>query len=219
MPKSSRLLVSLALSATPLLALAATDTQPATQAAIPLPKLGKVQRIGDVALSPDGTRLAWVQEGKQPVIELADADGKHAQALDVGAKLADCSKSDLAWSPDSHRLAFIANCGHDLTNTKAMHMDVYLVDATGNAAPREVAQLAGYARALAWTANGQSLGFLYVPGATRRAAATAGRQQLVGGQALRAGCEGGCHAACGGRSGHRHRPAAWPADGAAALVA
>ena len=176
MPKSSHLLVSLALSAMPLLVQAAPvahAAQTAAHAAMPLPKLGKVRRIGDVALSPDGARLAWVQEGKRPVIELADADGKHAQALDVGAKLADCSKSDLAWSPDSHRLAFIANCGHDLTNTQAMHTDVYLADVAGKAAPRELARLAGYARALAWTANGRSLGFLYVPGATRRAAATA----------------------------------------------
>lgn len=184
MPKSSHLIVSLALIAAPLLAQAAPDdthaAQPASHAAIVLPKLGKVQRIGDVALSPDGTRLAWVQEGKQPVIELADADGKHAQALDLGAKLADCSKSSLAWSPDSRQLAFIANCGHDLTNTKAMHMDVYLADAAGKAAPRELAQLAGYARALAWTANGQSLGFLYVPGATRLAAATAAGKPQVG---------------------------------------
>ena len=181
MSKSKLLLVSLTLASAPLLAQAAPDTHaalPGPHAAMPLPKLGEVRHIGDVALSPDGQQLAWVQEGKQPVIELADADGQHAQALDVGAKLADCSKSDLAWSPDSHRLAFIANCGHDLTNTQAMHADVYLADPAGQAAPRELAKLAGYARALAWTANGQSLGFLYVPGATRHATATAaGRSQ------------------------------------------
>ena len=184
MSKSSQLIVSLALLATPLLAQAAPDTpsaQPASHAATPLPKLERGKRIGDVALSPDGTRLAWMQQdGKRSVIELADADGRHAQALDVGAKLADCSKSDLAWSPDSHRLAFMANCGHDLTNTQAVHTDVYLADAAGKAAPRELAELAGYARALAWTANGKSLGFLYVPGATRRASATAAGKAQVG---------------------------------------
>ncbi|MEW9625136.1 S9 family peptidase [Rhodanobacter geophilus] len=184
MSKSSHLIVSLALLATPLLVQAAPDTppaRPASHAATPLPKLARVKRIGNVALSPDGTRLAWMQQdGKRSVIELAGADGSHAQALDVGAKLADCSKSDLAWSPDSHRLAFIADCSHDLTNTQAMHTDVYLADVAGKAAPREVAQLAGYARALAWTANGQSLGFLYVPGATRHAAATAAGKAQVG---------------------------------------
>lgn len=183
MPKSTHLIVSLALAATPLLAQATPDTHaahPTSPSAIALPKLGKVQRIGEVALSPDGTHLAWVQQGKHPAIELADADGQHAQALDAGAKLADCGKSDLAWSPDSHRLAFVANCGHDLTNTQAMHTDVYLADVAGKTAPRELAQLAGYARALAWTANGQSLGFLYVPGATRHAEATAAGKPQVG---------------------------------------
>jgi dipeptidyl aminopeptidase/acylaminoacyl peptidase len=77
-------------------------------------------------------------------------------------------------------LAFIADCGHDLTNTKPMHSDVYLAAAAGKAAPREVASLVGYARALAWIGNGKSLGFLFVPGATRHASATAAGKEQVG---------------------------------------
>jgi dipeptidyl aminopeptidase/acylaminoacyl peptidase len=146
-----------------------------------LDQLGQMQRIGAVALSPDGRQLAWTMTVKRkPVIELADADGRHARALDVGAKLADCGKRDIAWSPDSRRLAFIADCSHDLTNTKAMHNDVYLADVAGNAPPRALAELAGYARALAWTKDGKSLGFLYVPGATRHASATAAGKPQVG---------------------------------------
>src|SRR6185312_6972649 len=103
-----------------------------------------------------------------------------AHALDVGKALAGCDKRDIAWSPDSRRLAFIANCGKDLTNTEAMHNDVYLADVAGTAAPHELAKLAGYARALAWTQDGKALGFLYVPGATRHASATAAGKPQVG---------------------------------------
>ena len=136
-----------------------------------LARLDQVKRIGAVAISPDGARLAWVLRGKQPTIELADADGQHAHAVDMGAKLAACDKRDITWAPDSHRLAFIADCGHDPANTKAMHNDVYLVNATGANAPHQMAELPGYARALAWTKDGKSLGFLHVPGATRHASA------------------------------------------------
>ena len=183
MPKSSPLLVSLALLAAPWAVQAAPDTpaaQPASHIEQLQTRLDRVQRLGAVAISPDGKRLAWVREGKQPVIELADADGRGAHALDVGKALAGCDKRDIAWSPDSRRLAFIANCGKDLTNTEAMHNDVYLADVTGAAAPHELATLAGYARALAWTGDGKALGFLYVPGATRHASATAAGKPQVG---------------------------------------
>ncbi|HEX8779227.1 MAG TPA: S9 family peptidase, partial [Rhodanobacter sp.] len=181
MPKSSHLLVSLALLAAPW-ALQAADTAPRMGSHIEQlqKRLDQVKRIGAVAVSPDGTRLAWVREGKQPAIELADADGHGAHALDVGKALAGCDKRDIAWSPDSRRLAFIANCGKDLTNTEAMHNDVYLADVAGTAAPHELAKLAGYARALVWTADGKQLGFLYVPGATRHASATAAGKPQVG---------------------------------------
>ncbi|MDO1529451.1 S9 family peptidase [Fulvimonas sp. R45] len=183
MLKPAHLLLPLLAAAFVPAAFADTPAQHATDPRIEhlLAQLDQVQRIGAVALSPDGTHLAWTVSGKgKPVIQLADADGRHAHALDVGAALAGCGKRDLAWSPDSHGLAFIADCGHDLTNTQAMHNDVYLADVAGTAAPRRLAELAGYARALAWTRDGKSLGFLYVPGATRHASATAAGKPQVG---------------------------------------
>ncbi|SFL13844.1 S9 family peptidase [Rhodanobacter glycinis] len=164
-------------------AFADTSPTPATDPRIEhlLKQLDQVQHIGDVAISPDGRQLAWTMSVKdKPVIELADANGRNAHVLDVGAKLAECSKRDIAWSPDSRQLAFIADCSHDLTNTQPMHNDVYLADVGGKAAPREVASLTGYARAMAWTNNGKSLGFLFVPGATRHASATAAGKEQVG---------------------------------------
>ena len=151
-----------------------------SQVARLLNRLGQVKRIGAVAISPDGVRLAWVQDGEHPMIEIADADGQLAHEVDVGAKLAACDKRDFAWSPDSHGLAFIADCANDASSTKAMHNDVYVVDVTGTSAPRRLAELSGYARALAWETTGRSLAFLYVPGATRRASAIAAGNKQVG---------------------------------------
>ena len=146
-----------------------------------LGQLGKVQPIEAVAISPDGTQLAWVigSEGK-PTIEVAAADGSHAHRVSAAAKPGACAESGIAWAPDSHHLAFVSDCGSDLTSTQVMQNDIYLADTTGNHAPARLAQLKGYAHALQWTADGKALGFLYVAGATRHASALYAAKPAVG---------------------------------------
>ncbi|WEN15533.1 S9 family peptidase [Rhodanobacter sp. AS-Z3] len=146
-----------------------------------LTELGKAQSIEAVALSPDGKQLAWVIERSgKPAIEVADADGRHAHPIGAIGTPGSCAESGIAWSPDSRQLAFIANCKVDLTSTKAMQNAVYLSDGSSTSAPKRLAELSGYVRSLQWTDDGKSLGFLYVPGATRRASATAAAKPSVG---------------------------------------
>jgi dipeptidyl aminopeptidase/acylaminoacyl peptidase len=137
-----------------------------------LGQLGKVRSVEAVAISPDGTQLAWVtqREGKA-AIEVAAADGSHVHSVSAATKPGTCAESGVAWAPDSHHLAFVSDCGSDPTSTKVMQNDIYLTDTTSQSAPTRLAQLKGYARALQWTADGKSLGFLYVPDATRHASA------------------------------------------------
>ena len=146
-----------------------------------LTDLARAQSIDAVALSPDGRQLAWVieRDGKS-AITVAAADGTQPRTVSAAAARGACSESGIAWAPDSRHLAFVANCKVDLTSTQPMHNDIYLADTTGSVAPKRLAQLAGYVRALQWTADGKSLGFLYVPGATRRASAVAAAKPLVG---------------------------------------
>ncbi|WP_426701460.1 alpha/beta fold hydrolase [Rhodanobacter sp. Col0626] len=146
-----------------------------------LTQLGKAESIQATAISPDGKQLAWVieRDGK-PTIEVAAADGSHARRISGATKPGSCAESGIAWAPDSHHLAFVSNCNVDLTNTQAMQNDVYLADTKGKGAPARLAQLKGYVRALQWTTDGKSLGFLYVPGATRHASATAAAKPAAG---------------------------------------
>ncbi|KZC40659.1 MULTISPECIES: alpha/beta hydrolase family protein [Rhodanobacter] len=187
MPKPARLIPPLSLLAFAL-ASPAFAAAPAVDPRIEqvLAELGKAQAIQAVAISPDGQRLAWVirREGK-PAIEVAAADGRHARRVSAASKPGACAESGIAWAPDSRRLAFISNCSVDLTSTKAMQNTVFVADAghgdsAGNGSPRPLAKLAGYAHALQWTADGKSLGFLYVPGATRRANAVAAAKPAAG---------------------------------------
>jgi dipeptidyl aminopeptidase/acylaminoacyl peptidase len=182
MPKRSLLPV-------PLLLLAIA-TAPAALAASPtvdpriehvLAQLGKAQSIQAVAMSPDGKQLAWVieRQGKS-AIEVADADGHHVHPVTAAAKPGSCDESGVAWAPDSRHLAFVSNCNVDLTSTKVMQNDIYLADTASHDAPERLAQLKGYVRALQWTADGKSLGFLYVAGATRHASAVAAAKPAAG---------------------------------------
>ncbi len=146
-----------------------------------LTDLAQARSIDAVALAPDGSQLAWVieRDGKS-AITVAAADGTQQRVVSAAAKPGTCSESGIAWAPDSRHLAFVANCNVDLTSTQPMHNDIYLADTQGSTAPKRLAQLAGYVHALQWTADGKSLGFLYVSGATRRASAVAAAKPLVG---------------------------------------
>ncbi|MEO7067988.1 MAG: S9 family peptidase [Rhodanobacter sp.] len=170
----SRLSVPLLLAAAalPTLLNAAPSVDPRIEQL--LGQLALVQPIEGVAISPDGQHLAWVVENKgKPAITVAAIDGSKPRRISAAAKPGQCSESGIAWAPDSRHLAFVSNCSSDLTSTKVMQNDIYLADTTGGAAPKRLAELGGYVRALQWTGNGKSLGFLYVAGATRRASALA----------------------------------------------
>ena len=146
-----------------------------------LGELGKVQPIEAAAISPDGRQLAWVVERKgKSTIVLAHADGSHPHDLTDASPAGKCMQSGIAWAPDSRHLAFVANCSVDLTSTRVMQNAIYLADTRSGASPARLAQLQGYVRALQWTADGKSLGFLYVPGATRRASAVAAAKPAAG---------------------------------------
>src|SRR5471030_3181991 len=73
-----------------------------------LGQLGKVRTVEAVAISPDGTQLAWVtqREGRS-AIEVAAADGSHARSVSAASKPGTCAESGVAWAPDSHHLAFV----------------------------------------------------------------------------------------------------------------
>ncbi len=146
-----------------------------------LTELGKARSIQAVAISPNGQRLAWViKRDDKPAIAVAAVDGSGAHAITAADKPGSCAESGIAWAPDSRHLAFISNCKVDLTSTQVMQNAIYLADTAGHDKPARLAQLGGYVRALQWTTDGKSLGFLYVAGATRHASAVAAAKRPSG---------------------------------------
>jgi dipeptidyl aminopeptidase/acylaminoacyl peptidase len=131
-----------------------------------------------VQISPDGQHLSWVTFADGGTrLQIADADGKHAQSIKMPGSAKDCSRGAGHWSPDGSELAFMSNCG----NKNKAQQDIYLVDTQGaNLKARRLTHLDGLVHGLAWGPKGKKLGILYVKGDTHPVAATAASKPRVG---------------------------------------
>ncbi len=130
------------------------------------PSQRRVQFIGQVALSPDGRRLAWLEHGEIRVAPIASLD-KSQRITAATSPDESCSESNIVWSPDSAALAFLSNCAN-----LGGQSDLYLSYLDGKS-PRRLTALSGYVDAPAFSPDGRQIAFLYVQGATRPAGALA----------------------------------------------
>ncbi|MFN2622936.1 MAG: prolyl oligopeptidase family serine peptidase [Chthoniobacterales bacterium] len=124
-------------------------------------QLGKTVLYGDVAISPDGTRVAWVQSTastptKQTYVR--EVSGEAAARMIDTATSGDRTDSTPAWSPDSKTLAFFSTAG------EKDQAQLWTVNADGRS-PKKQTQLKGYAARPRWSHDGKQIAFLYVENA------------------------------------------------------
>jgi Tol biopolymer transport system component len=103
------------------------------------------ERISEVALSPDGSRVAYVVEGKITVISSA---GENSHAIAVENVLA---LRDVAWSADGKRIAFLADLPGEVPSAQ-----VWTAAADGSG-PVKHAELKGYAQAPRFSPDDRNL--------------------------------------------------------------
>jgi dipeptidyl aminopeptidase/acylaminoacyl peptidase len=154
--------------------------KPSTAAATPIAKpaatetkqsLFKAQHFDQAAISPDGKRVAWVEvradaegapTGKQDIfVQDVSAAGKPTR-LTAGAPTAHFNEGNVAWSPDSKKIAFISDA------LKSGQPQLYLMSASGGAS-RKLTSVKGFLAGTKWSPDGKSIAVLFTENATREA--------------------------------------------------
>jgi len=130
-----------------------------------------LRQFQQAAISPDGKKVAWVETLLGPggassaktaiyVASLsAPAAAKHISAGDGKAAH---EEHDIAWSPDSKRLAFLSD------SAKAGPLQLFVIDAAGGDA-KQLTHLKGFLAAPGWSPDGKTIALLFTENATRAA--------------------------------------------------
>ena len=124
-------------------------------------QLGKTVLYSDVAVSPDGAHVAWVQStaastSKQTYVR--ETSGNTAATVVRVPITGDRTDFDPAWSPDSKTLAFFSSAG------QKEQRQLWAVKADGSD-PKKITDLKGYAARPRWSHDGKQIAFLYIEGA------------------------------------------------------
>jgi len=124
-------------------------------------QLGKTVLYGDIALSPDGTHVAWVQStaastSKQTYI--GETSGNAPATLVKIPISGEKTDFDPAWSPDSKTLAVFSSAD------EGAQRQLWIVK-TDSPDPKKLTNLKGYAARPRWSHDGKQIAFLYVEGA------------------------------------------------------
>ena len=124
-------------------------------------QLGKTVLYSDVALSPDGAHVAWVQSTAGARSKQTYVSGISANARAVMVKIPTAGERtdfDLAWSPDSKTLAVFSSAG------EKEQRQLWMTNVDGSS-PKKITNLNGYAARPRLSHDGKQIAFLYIQGA------------------------------------------------------
>jgi dipeptidyl aminopeptidase/acylaminoacyl peptidase len=130
--------------------------------------------IGNVQISPDGSRVSFGSRGKNGArIEVIPLDHKsEPRTLSAGPADKDCNTSDAHWSPDGATILAESDC---LATDKSDDTHLVLINVADGSA-RPLATLKGNAENFGWSPNGKLVSLLYVPNSTRASGAVAAQR-------------------------------------------
>jgi dipeptidyl aminopeptidase/acylaminoacyl peptidase len=130
-----------------------------------------VRRFEQVALAPDGKTVAWVEKqkdregaetGKRAIYVAEIGKSGAPRRVSAGAGGAFFDERDLAWSPDSSRLAFLSDVA------KTGQLQLYVVSPARGPA-RKLTTAKGLLATPKWSPDGKTIALLETEEATREA--------------------------------------------------
>ncbi|HET7205625.1 MAG TPA: S9 family peptidase [Terriglobales bacterium] len=145
------------------LGVALSQAKPSLDSAID--SLYSVRGFEQVAISPDASRVAWVEhlsgaEGNG--IFVVDRRQPSAKPQRVTASPSGHDEGHIAWSPDGKHLAFLSDSGSE------GQLQLYVSNVDGKAA-RKLTSLTGFLDLPAWSPDGKSIAILFTEDAPRAA--------------------------------------------------
>ena len=133
-----------------------------------LDTLDRVRGFHQTAISPDGRRVAWVEdvsganEATAIYLRTIGAPATETRGLTASNDGRGHKEDGVAWAPDGHTLAFLSDAG-----AAAGQQQVYVIDADGNSPPRRVTSVTGQLAEPRWSPDGRQLAVLFVAGSTQ----------------------------------------------------
>ena len=132
--------------------------------------LSAANSFGEVAVSPDGKKVAWVEKLKDKngvangnsAIFATTLDGKAPPRKVTASAPAARAESGIAWAPDSRRLAFLSDA------EKPGQLQLYLQEAAGRPA-RRLTNVKGFLASPKFSPDGKTIALLFTENATRAA--------------------------------------------------
>jgi len=130
----------------------------------------KVHSFSETAVSPDGRRVAWVEDltpagesGPTAIWATELPSGKAVRVSAAAGATSEAHEAGLAWSPDSRTLAFLSDA--------RSHGQVQLFTTDLASPPRKVTAAEGQLDHPRWAPDGRRIAVLYVAGSTQAAGA------------------------------------------------
>jgi dipeptidyl aminopeptidase/acylaminoacyl peptidase len=130
-----------------------------------------VHGFRQVAISPDGRRVAWVESvkgrnqeptGYSVIYVVTLGSSERPRRISAGNEGNDYAEHDIAWSPDSTKLAFLSD------KESADQLQLYVAEASGHGV-RQLTHLTGFLASPSWSPDGKRLALLFTENAPRAA--------------------------------------------------
>ena len=136
-----------------------------------LDTLDRVRAFHETAISPDGRRVAWVEDvstgDATTAIFVRDTGTGTSAARRVTAATDGRAhiEEGVAWPPDSRTVAFLSDA------QSPSQRQVYVLNVEGNGSPLRVTSVTGQLARPKWSPDGKQIAVLFVAGSTQETGA------------------------------------------------